>query len=322
MIQFKKGILSLLMALCLLLAGCEPTPAQGGPASAPALSTAPSAQAGAEATAVQTGGLFLDGVPDFSGEPYVLVNDNQPDFAPEEITTASFEQYSPLDHLGRCGVAVACIGTDLMPTQERGSIGQVKPSGWHTVKYDIVDGKYLYNRCHLIGYQLSGENANECNLITGTRYMNVEGMLPFENMVADYVRETENHVMYRVTPYYEGDNLLANGVQIEALSVEDGGDGIMFNVYVYNSQPGIEIDYATGESWLEDESDTQAPDAQTSAAPSETGASYVLNTNTKVFHTPDCASAAQTSEKNRQTFTGSRDELMAQGYEPCGRCKP
>ena len=322
MIQFKKGILSLFVALCLLLAACEflPSSAPGEPSAAPEDTALVSA--GPIASSGQNTAADADHVPPFSTEPYVTLNGNQPNFTEETVTTTSFEQYSPLDHLGRCGVAVACIGTDLMPTQERGSIGQVKPSGWHTVKYDIVDGKYLYNRCHLIGYQLSGENANECNLITGTRYMNVEGMLPFENMVADYVRETENHVMYRVTPYYEGDNLLANGVQIEALSVEDGGDGIMFNVYVYNSQPGIEIDYATGESWLEDESDTQAPDAQTSAAPSETGASYVLNTNTKVFHTPDCASAAQTSEKNRQTFTGSRDELMAQGYEPCGRCKP
>ena len=322
MIQFKKGILSLFVALCLLLAACEflPSSAPGEPSAAPEDTALVSA--GPIASSGQNTAADADHVPPFSTQPYVTLNGNQPNFTEETVTTTSFEQYSPLDHLGRCGVAVACIGTDLMPTQERGSIGQVKPSGWHTVKYDIVDGKYLYNRCHLIGYQLSGENANECNLITGTRYMNVEGMLPFENMVADYVRETENHVMYRVTPYYEGDNLLANGVQIEALSVEDGGDGIMFNVYVYNSQPGIEIDYATGESWLEDESDTQAPDAQTSAAPSETGASYVLNTNTKVFHTPDCASAAQTSEKNRQTFTGSRDELMAQGYEPCGRCKP
>ena len=322
MIQFKKGILSLFVALCLLLSACEflPSSAPGEPSAAPEDTALVSA--GPIASSGQNTAADADHVPPFSTEPYVTLNGNQPNFTEETVTTTSFEQYSPLDHLGRCGVAVACIGTDLMPTQERGSIGQVKPSGWHTVKYDIVDGKYLYNRCHLIGYQLSGENANECNLITGTRYMNVEGMLPFENMVADYVRETENHVMYRVTPYYEGDNLLANGVQIEALSVEDGGEGIMFNVYVYNSQPGIEIDYATGESWLEDESDTQAPDAQTSAAPSETGASYVLNTNTKVFHTPDCASAAQTSEKNRQTFTGSRDELMAQGYEPCGRCKP
>lgn len=167
------------------------------------------------------------------------------------MTVNSYEVYSPLDALGRCGAASACVGVDLMPTEERGSIGQVKPSGWQTVKYDCVDGKYLYNRCHLIGYQLAGENANKQNLITGTRYMNVEGMLPFENMVDSYVEETENHVLYRVTPVFEGENLVASGVQIEAFSVEDEGEGLCFNVYIYNVQPGVVIDYATGESWEE-----------------------------------------------------------------------
>ncbi len=190
-------------------------------------------------------------VPAFSGVPYVVVNDNQPEFEDSLITVNAYEHYSKLDNLGRCGYAIACIGTEIMPTEERGSIGQVKPSGWHTVKYDIVDGKYLYNRCHLIGYQLSGENANEQNLITGTRYLNVEGMLPFENMVADYVKETDNHVMYRVTPVYNGNDLVASGVQMEAWSVEDDGGGICFNVYVYNSQPGVVINYATGASCLE-----------------------------------------------------------------------
>lgn len=185
---------------------------------------------------------------EYSEQPYIAINNNMPTF--EEVSTKSFESYSSLDELGRCGVAYACIGKDLMPTEERGSIGSVKPTGWQTVKYDIVDGKYLYNRCHLIGFQLSGENANERNLITGTRYMNVEGMLPFENMVADYVKETGNHVMYRVTPVFEGDNLLASGVQMEAYSVEDDGEGICFNVYVYNVQPGITIDYTDGDSAL------------------------------------------------------------------------
>lgn len=187
-------------------------------------------------------------VPAFSGTPYVVINNNEPEFSEKDITNQSFEFYSELDALGRCRYAMASIGYDLMPTEDRGSIGQVKPSGWHTVKYEFVDGKYLYNRCHLIGYQLSGENANEKNLITGTRYLNVEGMLPFENMVADYVKETKNHVMYRVTPIFDGDNLLARGVQMEAWSVEDNGAGICFNVYVYNAQPGVEIDYVTGES--------------------------------------------------------------------------
>ena len=172
---------------------------------------------------------------EYSGKAYIEVNNNIPEFSKNEITKNSFESYSELDALKRCGVAFACVGEDIMPTEERGSIGQVKPSGWHLVKYDIVDGKYLYNRCHLIGYQLTGENANERNLITGTRYMNVEGMLPFENEVANYVKKSGNHVMYRVTPVYEGDNLVANGVRMEALSVEDGGKGISFNVFVFNA---------------------------------------------------------------------------------------
>ena len=192
--------------------------------------------------------IDISDVPEYSGTPYVVINGNIPEFSDFELTTDSFETYSELDFLGRCGVAYANVGIDLMPTKERGSIGQIKPSGWHTVKYDVVDGIYLYNRCHLIGYQLSGENSNEKNLITGTRYLNVEGMLPFENMVADYVKETQNHVLYRVTPIFEGDNLLANGVLIEAESVEDHGEGICFNVYCYNVQPGIKIDYATGDS--------------------------------------------------------------------------
>lgn len=195
----------------------------------------------------------LEEIPEYAGKPYVILDDNQPDFAELEMKSiVDYEMYSEMDVYGRCGVAEAIISIATMPTEERGSIGQVKPSGWHTVKYDIVDGKYLYNRCHLIGYQLAGENANEKNLITGTRYMNTEGMLPFENMVDDYIEETGNHVMYRVTPIYEGDNLLASGVQMEAKSVEDNGEGLCFNVFVYNVQPGIEIDYVTGESRLAD----------------------------------------------------------------------
>ena len=193
----------------------------------------------------------VQAVPEFFGEPYISINQNVPEFTPP-LTTEDYEYYSPLDALGRCGYAIACIGPELMPQEERGSIGQVKPSGWHTVKYDIVDGKYLYNRCHLIGYQLTGENANIENLITGTRYLNIEGMLPFENMVADYIKETGNHVLYRVTPVFDGNHLVARGVQIEALSVEDNGEGISFHVYCYNSQPGIVINYESGESYAVD----------------------------------------------------------------------
>lgn len=198
-------------------------------------------------TAVDSSG---EEIPAFSEDPYVVLSGNVPFFLEEEYTTESYEYYSELDELGRCGAAEACIGVDLMPTEARGDIGSVKPTGWHSVKYDIVDGKYLYNRCHLIGFQLAGENANKKNLITGTRYLNVEGMLPFENMVADYVKETENHVLYRVTPIFEDEDLVAQGVVMEGWSVEDDGDGICFCIFAYNAQPGITIDYATGDSWL------------------------------------------------------------------------
>ena len=242
------------------------------------------------------------------------VNGGEPSFLTGEMTVNSYEVYSPLDALGRCGAASACVGVDLMPTEERGSIGQVKPSGWQTVKYDCVDGKYLYNRCHLIGYQLTGENANKQNLITGTRYLNVEGMLPFENMVADYVQETENHVLYRVTPLYEEEELVARAVLMEAKSVEDGGEGVCFSVYVYNVQPGVEIDYATGESWLEGSLCPEGPE--------EPEITYVLNVSSKKFHLPTCSGASSMKAENRQETAESRAELVAQGYVPCGTCKP
>ena len=191
----------------------------------------------------------LGEIPEYNGSPYVVINNNIPFFDEDELTTKSYEKYSNHDSLGRCGVAIANVGIDLMPTEPRGSIGMIKPSGWHTVKYDNVDGKYLYNRCHLIGYQLTGENANEKNLITCTRYMNTVGMLKFENMVAEYIKKTENHVLYRVTPIYNGNNLLASGVEMEALSIEDSGEGIRFNVYVYNVQDGITINYNNGNSY-------------------------------------------------------------------------
>lgn len=193
----------------------------------------------------------MSSIPEFNGkDAYVVLNNNEPNFTKEDMTTKSFEKYSKLDNLGRCGVAFANVGKDIMPTDERGSIGQVKPSGWQTIKYDIVDGKYLYNRCHLIGYQLTGENANRENLVTGTRYLNIDGMLDFENDIADYVKKTGNHVLYRVTPIFQGSELVCRGVQMEALSVEDNGKGIKFNVFAYNAQPGVEIDYSTGKSKL------------------------------------------------------------------------
>lgn len=251
----------------------------------------------------------LEEVPAYTGEPYVILSDNQPAFPAEDQTSLSFETYSELDSLGRCGPAYANVGPETLPTEDRGAIGQVKPSGWHTVTYDCVDGRYLYNRCHLIGYQLTAENANEENLITGTRYLNVDGMLPFENVTADYVQETGNHVLYRVTPWFTGDNLVADGVQMEAYSVEDEGAGVCFNVFVYNVQPGVTVDYATGESYLEG----QTPPAE---------ADYLLNTKSKKFHEPTCSGAASMSQGNKESFAGSRQTLLDRGYAPCGICKP
>ncbi len=249
----------------------------------------------------------------YSGSPYTELNDNTPEFTKDEITTVSFERYSPLDSFGRCGVAIACVGQDIMPTEERGSIGQVKPAGWHLVKYDVVDGKYLYNRCHLIGYQLTGENANKQNLITGTRYLNVAGMLPFENEIADYVKSTDNHVIYRVTPIYSGDNLIADGVQMEAFSVEDDGKGISFNIYCYNVQPGVVIDYLTGDSHLSGE----APSSSNAEGDEIT---FVINKGTKKFHLPECESVTEMKPQNRKNHYGDREALIESGYIPCSRC--
>lgn len=254
-------------------------------------------------------------VPTFSGDPFIAINENNPEFTEDDYTTESYEYYGELDSLGRCTIVMACVGRDLMPTEERENISSVKPSGWVQAQYDFVDGESLYNRCHLIGFQLTGENANENNLITGTRYMNTEGMLPFENMIADYVKETGNHVLYRVTPVFDGTNLVARGVQMEALSMEDHGEGICFNVYVYNNQPGVVIDYATGESWLAEEDSSQT------ATHGDSG-SYVMNTNSKKFHDSTCSQADSISEDNRATFQGDRQELIDQGYVPAGCCDP
>ena len=275
----------------------------------------------------------LNNISEYNGSPYISLNANMPYFTDEEkLITEPFENYSNLDSLGRCGVAFANICKEIMPTEERGTIGQVRPSGWHTVKYNgVVDGNYLYNRCHLIGYQLAGENANELNLITGTRYLNMIGMLEFENTVSAYVEETNNHVLYRVTPIFEDDNLVAKGVEMEAWSVEDKGVGICFNVFCYNVQPGIEIDYATGESWLSNK-DYQKEDIKTDYSTEENLKSnknsvtqqevkeYILNTNTKKFHLPTCSSVNSMFEKNKQTVNGTIDDIKELGYTPCSRC--
>ncbi len=283
----------------------------------------------AESTVCAAETIDLAQISSYTGSPYTVLNDNVPDFPESDFNTESFETYGELDSLGRCCSAYANIGNDLMPTEERGSIGKIKPSGWHTVKYDCVDGKYLYNRCHLIGYQLTAENANEQNLITGTRYLNVEGMLPFENMVADYIKETGNHVLYKVTPLYAGDNLVATGVQMEAQSVEDGGEGIQFNVFCYNVQPGVGIDYATGNSWQDDltPASDQFPAATEDSAASGTpeepvGNTYNINITTGKYHYPTCRSVKQMNDSNKKEVIDNRDNLISQGYSPCGNCNP
>lgn len=300
----KKTILSWLsLLLCvLLLSGCAAPPAP-----------APAEKQAAAALDLSAG---EDSIPAYSGSPYIVLNQNQPDFSEEDKNTQIFEQYSPLDSLGRCGPASACLGPETLPDGDRESISQIHPSGWQSVQYDCVDGKSLYNRCHLIGFQLSGENANAQNLITGTRYLNIEGMLPFENMTADYIRETGNHVLYRVTPVFTGNNLVADGVRMEGWSVEDQGEGICFHVYCYNVQPGIEISYSTGDSRLAEET---APADQTDSSGAQT---YILNTNTRRFHLPSCSSAKDIKTENRREYRGSREELIKEGYEPCGNCSP
>ncbi len=300
-------ILNIIISICIIFTGCTQTEyeettvySDTSETSAVISENAPKAN--------------LKSIPEFSEHPYVIINDNQPDFNKSDYSTVSSETYGELDSLGRCTAAFACIGTDLMPTEERGSIGKVKPTGWQTVKYKNVDGNYLYNRCHLIGYQLTAENANIKNLITGTRYLNVEGMLPFEDAVADYIKETDNHVLYRVTPRFNKNELVARGVQIEAESVEDNGKGISFNVYCYNNQPGITIDYSTGKSKAQKTTDNFDDG-------SETG-TYMVNTKTKKFHRTDCSSVSKIKDENKKKYTGKRSNLINNNYEPCGQCKP
>ena len=261
--------------------------------------------------------VSVNNIPEYSGKAYITLNNNNPEFSDNEITTKAFERYSTLDSHGRCGVAFACLGRETMPTEERGEIGMIKPSGWHLKKYDCVDGKYLYNRCHLIGFQLSAENANDKNLITGTRYLNIQGMLPFENMVADYIEGTNNHVMYRVTPIFEGENLLCKGVKMEGYSVEDKGKGVCFNVFCYNAQPSVKIDYETGESCLI----VNSTEATTNNSET-TESTYILNINSKKFHSPNCSSVGKMSEKNKREFNGNRSDLISDGYSPCKSCNP
>lgn len=299
--QFYSRILILLLAGALLCSGCA------GTAGTQDAELSPSGSLSVSGTPAEENPSAL-----WDGQPYTAVNGNVPGFSEKDLTAASFESYSELDSLGRCGTAFACLGQDLMPRGERGDISGIHPTGWHSVQYDFIDGKNLYNRCHLIGWQLSGEDANRKNLITGTRYMNVEGMLPFENMVADYIKETGCHVLYRVTPVFQGSNLVADGVLMEAMSVEDQGESISFCVFVPNVQPGVAIDYSDGSS--------RPADSQSS--PENEEAIYIVNTNTRRFHLPSCSSVREMKESNRENFTGSREELIEEGYIPCGKCRP
>ena len=268
-------------------------------------------------------------IPKYEGKDYIVINNDNPYFEQSEITTKAYEDYPPLDSLGRCKTCTACLGKELMPTEERGSIGMIKPSGWQLSKYDFVDGKYLFNRCHLIGFQLAGENANERNLITGTRHMNIGRMLDLENKTASYIKSTGNHVMYRVTPCFEGNNLVATGVLMEGLSVEDNGAGIKFCNFVFNIQPNVNINYADGTNSL-----ISAPTTTTAAqtiktttqatqnAQSSQSASrqFILNTNTKKYHELSCSSVKDIKEKNKGTYTGTEEELKNMGYSPCKKC--
>lgn len=340
--KLRKGLallLALIMAFCVVFTACDSINDDGKEKITTSQKEDKTTQK--KTTAASDEGeekdekITLDNIPAYTDKAYVVINDNQPEFSESDITNKSYEKYSELDSKGRCGVAIACVGKDLMPApnEERKSIAHVYPSGWKTNdtsnnnQYDakVVPGGYIYNRCHLIGWQLTAENANKSNLITGTQYFNIEGMVPFENDIADYIKETGNHVMYRVTPIYDGDNLVASGVQLEAYSVEDNGAEICFNVYVYNVQPGIEIDYSTGKNKL---ADSNSPaQTETTAKTETTGTAssgdykYVLNTSSssKKIHLPTCRYA---DNKNRENTNKTLDELKAEGYTPCGTCKP
>lgn len=357
--MFKKAgalLLSLAAAVCCILPGCSPAldildqlsgyadTAEDSSARQESPMGATEIRAGARdaadspsarvsdtppAAAPASGdGFRYEDVPEYAGDPYVAVNSNVPFFTQIDLTeippsaslgatpaagdVQSFEVYSDLDALGRCGPATSAVGLDIMPTTKRESISEVKPTGWKQAFYEFVDGEALYNRCHLLGYQLTAENANPYNLITGTRYMNTQGMLPFENMVADYVKETGNHVLYRVTPVFVGDELLARGVLLEARSIEDDGEGVEYCTFAYNVEPGVGIDYSTGRNWLASESSDGAPAAQ----------HFVLNTGTMKFHEPDCTNIADINPSRKQDYVGTREDLIAAGYEPCGGCRP
>ena len=330
----KKKLLILILSICVIVAmtGCGSSSTDSSSDSGSTSKTTTSQSA----TSSSSNASSIGSVPKYSGDASITINGNVPKFTKKQLAaTKSYEKYGKLDSLGRATTCIACIDKDIMPTTKRGSIGMIKPTGWHLVKYDFVDGKYLYNRCHLIAYCLTGIDGSSPylaqNLVTGTRYMNIDGQLPYEEKTADYIKETGNHVLYRVTPIFKGDNLLCSGVHMEAQSIEDNGEGIKFNVYCYNVQPKVTIDYATGDNHLSSDStaaSSSSSSSGTSASSSSTSTSstgkntYVINTNTKKFHKPSCESAKQTLAKNKKTVHETRAQLIKEGYSPCKICNP
>lgn len=315
MTKRKAWMLNILLCICFILQGCNTI-------ATPATDEVVITQETNAVAQIEINASDEIVYPAYSGDAHVVINNNIPFFTDDELTAQTYESYSNLDHLNRPGIATACLGTETMPpkNEERGQIGMIKPAGWHTVKYpELISDLYLYNRCHLIGWQLSGENANELNLITGTRYLNVIGMLPFENDTADYIRQTGNHVMYRVTPVYAGDNLICDGLLMEARSVED--DGLEFCVYCYNIQPGITIDYTTGDSWA-DNTASKSVSIEPDTTESITDNHYVLNTNSLKIHTPDCSSVAKIADYNKKDYYGEMSALLSDGYTACKQCNP
>ncbi len=301
--HIKLAALLSALVLVLSLTGCatEASP----PAS---IQQSPSVQ---ETSAADASGLSIQA---YTGEPFLEINGGIPGFTAEELTLTSRESYGPLDELGRTTQAIALVSDETRPgsQEKRTSLRDVHPSGWCQKQYDCVSGGSLYNRSHLIAWSLSGKNDDPRNLITGTTYMNQTVMQPYEERILAHIRNTGKHVLLRVTPVYEGSNALATGVQYEAQSIEDGGEAICFNLFFWNVQPGVVIDHATGESWLE---------AATPVLP-DTAGEYVLNTRTKKFHDPACDAVQKMKDQNKESFAGSREELLQGGYAPCGTCKP
>lgn len=328
------ALLALGVLVGLSLAGCTtegPSAQQSASAHTAAASSAVSQ--GSEESVIteaanplssQVAAIDWDSLPSYDGRPSVEVNGGVPSFTDEDRARGPFKEFSSLDALGRCGAAFMLVTPETLAWEERGSIGMIKPSGWQTIRYDWVDGGYLFNRCHLLGYQLSGENANPLNLITGTRSLNTQGMLPAENRIDYYVETTGASVLLRVTPVFLGEELVARGVLMEAQSAADGGAGLQFCLWCPNAEPGVSIDYATGESTGAAPAAAVAPETAQDAtpAPSAVASSYVLNTNTHKFHRPDCTSVGKMKAKNRSDFQGTREEAMALGYDPCKICQP